>query len=104
MLLPKRKVNLKLMRERLLKYEQSKGLSCCVDDFSRSNKKEKDIVSMQELIQSLSNDCVIKYTPEETELHQRMVNVLTNQIDMEEIKKEEVKQLRLQRKLEKSKK
>ncbi len=97
MLLPKRKVDLKLMRKRLLEYERSKDLPCYVDDFSRANKKEKD--SMQELIQSAHDDCVIKYTPEETELHQRMVNVLASQVDMEE-----VKQLRLQRKLEKSKK
>ena len=35
---------------------------------------------MQELIQFIHNDCVIKYTPEETELHQRMVNVLASQV------------------------
>ena len=83
----------------------SKDLICYVGYFSRASKNEKvDIVSMQELIQSIHNDCVTKYTPEETELHQRMVNSLANQIDKDGIKKEEVKQLRLQRKLEKSRK
>ena len=39
MLLPKRKVDLKLMRKRLLEYERSKDLPCYVDDFSKENKK-----------------------------------------------------------------
>ena len=83
----------------------SKDLLCYVGYFSRASKTEKiDIVSMQELIRSIHNDCATKYTPEETELHQRMVNALASQVDIEEIKKEKVKQLRLQRKLEKSRK
>lgn len=83
----------------------SKDLICYVGYFSRASKNEKiDIVSMQELIQSIHNDCATKYTPEETKLYQRMVNALASQIDKDEIKKEEVKQLRLQRKLEKSRK
>ena len=81
----------------------SKNLICYVGYFFRASKKEKiDTVSMQKLIQSVHHDCVTKYTPEETELHQRMVNALASQIDTDEVKKEEVKQLRLQRKLEKS--
>ena len=57
---------------------------------------------MQELIKTQSNDAFTFYTPEEDELHQRMVNALASQIDTVEVQKEEVKQLRLQRKLEKS--
>lgn len=94
----------KFMNE-YIKAGGSKDLLCYVGYFSRASKNEKvDIVSMQELIQSIHNDCFTKYTPEETELYQRMVNALANQIDKDEIKKEEVKQLRLQRKLEKSRK
>lgn len=62
MLLPKRKVNWKLMRENLLEYEQQ-----------QKNK-----------------------------LYQRMINALASQ--EERLKNEDVKQLRLQRKLEKSRK
>ena len=51
------------------------------------------------------------YTPEEKELHQRLVNALFNGINQEELKqkeaeknKEAVKELRIERKLEKSRK
>lgn len=78
----------------------SKDLVCYVGYFSRASKNEKiDTVTIQELIKTIHNDCITKYTPEETKLHQRMVNALASQIDTEEIRKEEVKQLRLQRKL-----
>ena len=63
-----------------------------------------DTVSVGEMLKTRHNDCVTKYTPEETALHQRMINAISSQIDHEEVRKEEVKQLRLQRRLEKSKK
>lgn len=57
-----------------------------------------------------NNNAATFYTPEEDELHQRLVNILSNRInqddllkEQENIKKEEVKHLRLQRKLEKRK-
>lgn len=57
-----------------------------------------------------NNNAATFYTPEEDELHQRLVNALSNRInqddlseEQENLKKEEVRQLRLQRKLEKSK-
>lgn len=81
----------------------SKDLLCYEGYFSRANKEESmNTVSVRELIKDIDNDCVTKYTPEETALHQRLVNVLSNKIDQEELKKEEVQQLRLQRKLNKS--
>ena len=61
-----------------------------------------DTVSVAEILRTCYDDCVTKYTPEEMALHQRMVNVLASQIDQDEVRKEEVKQLRLQRRLEKS--
>lgn len=80
-----------------------KDLLCYEGYFSRANKEENmNTVSVRELIKDIDNDCVTKYTPEETALHQRFVNALSNQIDREKLKKEEVQQLRLQRKLNKS--
>lgn len=82
----------------------SKDLVCYIGYFSRASQSEKmDTVSVGEMLRTRHNDCVTKYTPEETALHQRMVNALASQVDQEEVRKEEVKQLRLQRRLEKSK-
>lgn len=81
----------------------SKDLVCYVGYFSRASKNEKmDTVSVQEMIKTVHNNCVTKYTPEETELQQRLVNILASQVDQAEVKEEEVKQLRLQRRLNKS--
>ncbi|MCI8498879.1 MAG: hypothetical protein HFG33_05775 [Bacilli bacterium] len=95
------------LRRFLIEYMKaggSKDLICYVDYFSRTNNKQKvKTVSMQELIQFVYNDCINRFTPEETALHQRMVDVLASQIEPEKLKKEEAKRLRLQRKLEKSK-
>ena len=82
----------------------SKNLICYIGYFSRTNKMKKlDTISIQDLILTQNNNAATFYTPEETELHQRMINAISSQIDQEEVRKEEVKQLRLQRKLEKSK-
>lgn len=86
MLLPKRKADLKKLRENLLRYEQEQKV------------KKMDTVSVGEMLKTHHNNCVTKYTPEETALHQRMGNALANQVVQEE-----VKQLRLQRKLNKNK-
>ena len=59
---------------------------------------------MVDLILIQNNNAATFYTTEETALHQRMVNVLASQVDQEEARKEEVKRLRLERKLEKSRK
>ena len=82
----------------------SKDLVCYIGYFSRASQSEKmDMVSVADMLRTPHNDCVTKYTPEETALHQRMVNALASQVDQQEVRKEEVKQLRLQRRLEKSK-
>lgn len=93
---------LRIFMNEYIKAGGSKDLLCYIDYFSRASKNEKvDRISIQKLIQSTQYDCVTKYTPEETQLHQRIVNVLASQVDKEELKKEEIKQLRLQRKLKK---
>ena len=86
MLLPKRKANLKRLRENLLRYEQEQKV------------KKMDTVSVGEMLKTHHNNCGTKYTSEETTLHQRMFNTLASQVVQQE-----VKQLRLQRKLNKIK-
>lgn len=87
----------------------SKDLVCYRGYFSRKSKNEKlDTISIQDLLLTVSNNAVTFYTPEEDELHQRLVNALFNGINQEELKqkeaeknKEAVKELRIERKLEK---
>jgi len=96
---------LRLFMNEYLKAGGSKDLVCYIGYFSRTNKMKKlDTISIQDLILTQNNNAATFYTPEETALHQRMVNAISSQIDADEVRKEEVKQLRLQRRLEKSKK
>lgn len=82
----------------------SKDLVCYIGYFSKSSQNRKiDTVSVEEMLRTCHNDFVTKYTPEEAALYQRMINVLACQVDQEIVRKEEAKQLRLQRKLNKSK-
>ena len=95
---------LRLFINEYIKAGGSKDLICYIGYFSRTNKMKKlDTISIQDLILTQSNNAATFYIPEETALHQRMVNVLTSQVDQAEVRKEEVKQLRLQRRLNKSK-
>lgn len=94
---------LRLFMNEYIKSGGSKDLECYVGYFSRASKKEKlDTVTIQDLILTLWNGAATFYTPEEDELHQRLVNAIASQVDQEVVKQEEVKRLRLERKLEKS--
>lgn len=94
---------LRLFMNEYIKSGGSKDLECYVGYFSRASKKEKlDTVTIQDLILTLWNNAATFYTPEEDELHQRLVNAIASQVDHELVKQEEVKRLRLERKLEKS--
>lgn len=94
---------LRLFMNEYIKAGGSKDLECYVGYFSRASKKEKlDTISVQNLILTQNNNAATFYTPEEDELHQRLVNVIASQVDQEVVKQEEVKRLRLERKLEKS--
>ncbi len=95
---------LRLFMNEYMKAGGSKELVCYVNYFSRASKYEKlDTVTMGELIKTRWNNDATRYTSEEDALHQRLVNVLaTIQVDQEVISKEEVKRLRLERKLEKA--
>lgn len=82
----------------------SKDLKCYVGYFGRTSKNQKlNTISIQELILTQNNNAATFYTPEESELHQRLVDSLASQIDQDILRKEEVKGLRLERKLQKSK-
>ena len=76
-----------------LKAGGSKDLICYTEYCS--SKSLKNMVSLQEVIKNLNS-----YTSEEKELLQRLVNTLTSKLQKEEV----VKQLRIQRNLEKRKK
>lgn len=95
---------LRLFINEYIKAGGSKDLICYIGYFSRTNEMEKlDTTSIQDLILTQNNNAATKYTPEEDELHQILVNVLASQVDQDEVRKEEVKQLRLQRRLNNSK-
>lgn len=84
-----------------IKLGGSKDLVCYIDYFSRTNdRKRLNTVTIEELLRTRSNNCATKYTPEETELHQKLVDTLASQVNQKEL----VKQQRIQRKLVKSRK
>ena len=89
---------LRLFMNEYIKSGGSKDLECYVGYFSRTSKKEKlDTISVQDLILTQNNNAATFYTPEEDELHQRLVNAIASQVDYELVKQEEVKRLRLER-------
>ena len=76
----------------------SKDLVCYIGYFSGASQSEKmDTVSVGEILRTRHNDGATKFTPEETALHQRLVNALASQIDPEEVRKEKAKQLSLEK-------
>lgn len=101
---------LRLFMNEYIKAGGSKNLVCYIGYGSRASKYEKlQTITVQELIMVYANNAATFYTPEENELHQKLVNAIYNQINQkdlstiqENIKAEEVKRLRLQRKLKKS--
>lgn len=102
---------LRLFMNEYIKSGGSKDLVCYIGYGSRASKYEQlPTTTIQELIITHNNNAATFYTPEEDELHQKLVNTLYNLIDQDELikeqkntQKEKVKQLRLKRKLEKSK-
>ena len=82
-----------------LKLGGSKELTCYVDYFSRPCKYEKfKTVSISEVLKRDNN-----YTSEEKEMYKRLVNTLYSQVDQEKLRKEEVRQARIERKIAKAK-
>ena len=94
---------LRLFMNEYIKAGGSKDLKCYVGYFSRASKNEKVYTTtIQDLILTQNNNAATFYTPEEHELHQRIVNAIASRVDHEAVRQEEVNQLRLERKLEKS--
>ena len=95
---------LRLFMNEYLKAGGSKDLVCYVDYFVNPGRKEKiNTITVQELILTQNNNAATFYTPEETELHQKIVNAIASAIDHEQFRQEEVKKLRLERKIQKAK-
>lgn len=91
---------LRIFMNEYIKAGGSKNLKCYVGYFYRTSKKEKlDTISVQDLILTQNNNAATFYTPEEHELHQRLANAIAYQVNQEVVKQEEVKKLRLQRKI-----
>lgn len=96
------------LREFMNLYLKSGGrtdLVCYENYFARkSNHPILIKTTVKRLVRDLWNDAATKYTKEEKELHQRLVDTLSSQIDTKTIKKEKIKQLRIERKIKKYKK
>ncbi len=90
---------LRIFINEYLKAGGTTSLECLVEYFERAFKNAPlKRTTIEKLLMYYR-----EYTPEENELHQRLVNILGSQVNPDEVKKEEVKRLRLERKLEKSK-
>lgn len=86
-----------------LKSGGRKDLICYENYFRKNNQTILTKTTVRKLVRDLWNNAATKYTKEEDELHQRLVDTLNSQIDEKTLKKEKIKHLRLTRKLKKSK-
>ena len=66
------------LRSFIIEYIKAGGhsdLNCFVDYGSRSSQKEKlRVISVNKLLRIVNHNCIQVYTPEETELYQKLVN------------------------------
>lgn len=90
---------LRILVNEYLEAGGDQDLICYKDYFSRTD--EQPILSTTTISEILAST---KYTEKEKDLHQRLVNSLANGVDLAVLKKEKAKQLRIERKLEKSRK
>lgn len=82
----------------------SKDLECYINYYSHYHKNDKiETITIQELLLKVSNNAATFYTKEEDELHQRLVNALSNRSDYKKFKENEIKTKRLERKITKQK-
>lgn len=80
----------------------NKNLVCFTNYFTRKNGEALETITVQELIKTKRYNTEYMYTIEERNLQQRLIECLANKIDYNELKKAQTQQLRLARKLEKS--
>lgn len=93
------------LREFMNLYLKSGGrtdLVCYENYFRKNNHTILTKTTINKLVRNLWNDAVTKYTKEETELHQRLVNALNSQINLNTLRKDKIIQLRIKRKIRKS--
>ena len=80
-------------------------LECYVGYFHRASKDEPlDTITANKLLLTQNNNALTFYTPEEHELHQRLVDTIASQVDYSYVRETDVKKLRLEKKIEKSRK
>ena len=88
---------LRLFMNEYLKAGGSMDLKCYNGYFGMTDGKMPEIVSIEEMFSYESY-----YTDEEKKSHQKLVNILANQVDYDYLNREKVKQLRIERNLDKS--
>lgn len=87
--------DLRLFINEYIKAGGSKDLVCLIDFAARGRKNEKlETTTIENLLKENWYRYNIKYTPEESELHQRLLNVIVNQ---KTIKENEAKKLILKK-------
>ena len=87
---------LRLFMNEYIKAGGSKDLICYIDYFSKINDKDQvKTVTVQELIVNLWLNAAYKYTEEENNLHERLVNALASKLNEKE--EEEGKKLVLKK-------
>lgn len=75
----------------------SQDLLCYINYFSRTSKYEQlDTITVKELIKTRYNDHTTNYPKNQTELYQRMINILATKLN-QKTTQEEAKQLKLQK-------
>ena len=80
--------SLRLFVNEYLKEGGSKDLECYVDYFSRTTDKENvSTISIKNLLLRQRNNAMSFYTPEEDELHQRLVNAIATERKNKMLKK-----------------
>lgn len=88
---------LKVFMNEYLKAGGKKDLACYINYFSLINQyQEVDMITVDEMLKIEVNNK--KYTEEEKSLYKEFLTAISNKIDPIELEKEQVKQLRLERK------
>lgn len=86
-----------------LKCGGSKDLECYIGYFfSDRENNVLDVISICDLLIKQNNSSINHYTLEEILIYQRLVNLLSSQIDYDEVEDEKIRKLRLERRLNKS--
>ena len=90
------------LRDFIIEYIKAGGhtdLECYVGYFAKIYDTENvDTITIENLLLEYRNNGINFYTPEEDELHLRLVNILASQVDQTIVRPEEIRRLRLEKK------